>query len=125
MKTKLIGILAALTLVLSACLPGIPGAAHDLPVQVTAEHEAVATLTSPGPIVDVIVYVGGAGAVPIPSDLRFQCERYRNGHRCDIRTQRNPQADRITIPAGAIITFTAVAEDATGITASAWWTPAD
>lgn len=124
MKQKLTVLLAALMLVLAACVPGL-GTMEPLTVSVLDEGTAVVVFTPQVDVVDVIIFIGGANTVESEHvAFAFECEPYRQGHRCFVPGQEQGTEPRFISPAGHPITITARSPNPAGVSGSAYWNPA-
>lgn len=121
--TRLLTVILALAIVLAGCLPGL-GTMAPLPVEVATPHIAVVTFTPLVNVRDVIIYIGGADLARSEHPA-FECEAYRNGQRCFAPGQDDPRTPRLAHPAGESIRIIAYSADASEVTGSAYWSPAD
>ena|SRR5690625_1598406 len=122
MKQKLTVLLAALMLVLAACVPGL-GTMEPLTVSVQGESTALVVFTPQVDVVDVIIFIGGADTVE-SEHVAFECEPYRAGHRCFVPGQEEGAEPRSISPAGIPISITATSPNPAGVSGSAYWNPA-
>lgn len=121
--TRLLTVILALAMVLAGCLPGL-GTMGPLPVEVATPHIAVVTFTPLVNVRDVIIYLGGAD-IARSEHPAFTCKEYRNGHRCYVPGQDDPRTPRLIHTAGEFIQIIAYSADASDVTGSAYWSPAD
>lgn len=117
---RLLPTLLALTLVLSACLPGVSGQLDHLQVFPRGAGEAVVVFHPSVPAVDVVFVLTGVDSVTTDHP-DFRCEPYRSGWRCDIPSQRGPTAERVLVTGP--VTLTSTTSDVSDVIATVWWTP--
>jgi len=117
---RLLPVLAAIVLVLSACLPGVSGQLDQLQVFPRGAGEAVVVFHPSVPAADVVFVVTGVDSVSADHP-DFHCEPYRSGWSCDVPSQRGPTAERILVTGP--VTLTAVTSDPSDVIATVWWTP--
>lgn len=116
---RLTTLVVALLLTLAACIPGL-GTMEPLQVTVETPHIATVTFTPTVNAVDVIIFVGGADTVRT-EHVAFECEPYRQGHRCSVPGQEDASVPRFISPAGQPIQIIAYADRAAGVTGSVFW----
>ena len=122
---KRLTIVAALALLLSACLPGL-GSITAVPVRVQTPTLATAAFAPEVDAQDLIVNFAGGGITKVwPDDDAFQCQEFRSGWDCFVTGQDDSSVDRVVHPAGETIRFWIQAERARDVVGSASWKPAN